>query len=322
MERSCCAVIVAAGGSTRMGCPKQTLVLEDAPVIAWTLHAFEEARSVSSMVLVIREEDRAAMENVVARYGISKPVFFAAGGKERQLSVYHGLLAVPSGTEYVAVHDGARLLVTPEEIDAVIAAAGPEMGTALAVRVKDTIKEVNPEGIVVSTPERETLRAVQTPQVFPFARFFKEMERAVAEAGLQECFVNMGYMPHSVIPTWQRAASLLLLPLRKEPEAGGILTGKFFEYLASGSPILAFGPKDGDLAAALAQTGAGTIFQWDEKEAVKEYMLETYYKWLKDCGKETACKSEKIENPQILRYSRREQAARLSDLLDNMTTEV
>lgn len=181
MERSCCAVIVAAGGSTRMGCPKQTLVLEDAPVIAWTLHAFEEARSVSSMVLVIREEDRAAMEDVVARYGISKPVFFAPGGKERQLSVYHGLLAVPSGTEYVAVHDGARLLVTPEEIDAVIAAAGPEMGTALAVRVKDTIKEVNPEGIVVSTPERETLRAVQTPQVFPFARFFKEMERAVAE---------------------------------------------------------------------------------------------------------------------------------------------
>ena len=150
----------------------------------------------------------------------------------------------------------------------------------------------------------------------------KSVERAVAEAGLQECFVNMGYMPHSVIPTWQRAASLLLLPLRKEPEAGGILTGKFFEYLASGSPILAFGPKDGDLAAALAQTGAGTIFQWDEKEAVKEYMLETYYKWLKDCGKETACKSEKIENPQILRYSRREQAARLSDLLDNMTTEV
>ena len=150
----------------------------------------------------------------------------------------------------------------------------------------------------------------------------KSVEQAVEEAGLQKYYINMGYMPHSVIPTWQSAASLLLLPLRKEPESGGILTGKFFEYLASGSPILAFGPKDGDLAAALTQTGAGTIFQWDEKEAVKEYLLETYCKWLKDCGKDTACKSEKIENPQILRYSRREQAARLSDLLDNMTTEV
>ena len=85
MERSCCAVIVAAGGSTRMGCPKQTLVLEGASVIAWTLRAFEEAGSVSSIVLVIREEDKAAMEDMVARYGISKPVFFAAGGRERQL---------------------------------------------------------------------------------------------------------------------------------------------------------------------------------------------------------------------------------------------
>ena len=147
MERSCCAVIVAAGGSTRMGCPKQTLVLEGASVIAWTLRAFEEA----------------------------------AGGRERQLSVYHGLLAVPSDAEYVAVHDGARFLVTPEEIDMVINAAGPEMGTALAVCVKDTIKEVDAEGIVVSTPARETLRAVQTPQVFPFARFLGEMEQAVAE---------------------------------------------------------------------------------------------------------------------------------------------
>lgn len=181
MERSCCAVIVAAGGSTRMGCPKQTLVLEGASVIAWTLRAFEEARSVSSIVLVIREEDKAAMEDMVARYGISKPVFFAAGGRERQLSVYHGLLAVPSDAEYVAVHDGARFLVTPEEIDMVINAAGPEMGTALAVCVKDTIKEVDAEGIVVSTPARETLRAVQTPQVFPFARFLGEMEQAVAE---------------------------------------------------------------------------------------------------------------------------------------------
>ena len=181
MERSCCAVIVAAGGSTRMGCPKQTLVLEGASVIAWTLRAFEEARSVSSIVLVIREEDKAAIEDAVARYGISKPVFFAAGGRERQLSVYHGLRAGPSDAENGAVHDGARLLVTPEEIDMVINAAGPEMGTALAVRVKDTIKEVDAEGIVVSTPARETLRAGQAPQVFPFARFLGEMEQAVAE---------------------------------------------------------------------------------------------------------------------------------------------
>lgn len=148
----------------------------------------------------------------------------------------------------------------------------------------------------------------------------KSVERAVAEAGLQECFVNMGYMPHSVIPTWQRAASLLLLPLRKEPEAGGILTGKFFEYLASGSPILAFGPKNGDLAAALAETGAGTIFQWDEKEPIKKYLLALYGKWLEDCGKETFDdRAKEITDPKILHYSRKEEAVKLSELLNSIT---
>ena len=148
----------------------------------------------------------------------------------------------------------------------------------------------------------------------------KSVERAVAEAGLQECFVNMGYMPHSVVPTWQRAASLLLLPLRKEPEAGGILTGKFFEYLASGSPILAFGPKNGDLAAALAETGVGTIFQWDEKEPIKKYLLALYGKWLEDCGKETFDdRAKEITDPKILHYSRKEEAVKLSEFLNSIT---
>lgn len=181
MERTCCAVIVAAGGSTRMGCAKQLLPLAGDPAIAWTLRAFEEAKKVSSLVLVIREEDRAAMEDILARVGIHKPVAFASGGSERQLSVSHGLCAVPEGSAYVAIHDGARLLVTPEEIDAVISLADSETGAALAVRVKDTIKVASPEGLVISTPARETLWAVQTPQVFPFSRFCREMERAVEE---------------------------------------------------------------------------------------------------------------------------------------------
>lgn len=146
----------------------------------------------------------------------------------------------------------------------------------------------------------------------------KSVERAVAEASLAGSFVNMGYLSHPLVPAWQRAASLLLLPLRKEPEAGGILTGKFFEYLASGSPILAFGPKNGDLAAALRETDSGVIFQWNEKEAVKKYILELYHKTLPG-----SCppRRESPSNPAVLRYSRVEESKKLSELLNNIVTK-
>lgn len=184
MERDCCAVIVAAGSSTRMGCPKQLLPLLGEPALAWTLRAFEKAAAIRSIVLVIRKEDRAAMEEIAARCGVTKPLRFAAGGAERQLSVRAGLLAAPEGTQLAAVHDGARALITPEQIDAVVRAAGGEVGAALAVRVKDTIKIADENGLVVSTPARESLWAVQTPQVFPYPRLCAEMERAVSQGKL------------------------------------------------------------------------------------------------------------------------------------------
>ena len=184
MERACCGVIVAAGSSTRMGCAKQFLPLLGEPAIAWTLRAFQNAGSIASLVLVIREEDGEAMREIAARCGVTKPLALVPGGAERQLSVRAGVLAAPRGTQLVAIHDGARALVTPAQIDAAVRAASFPEGAALAVRVKDTIKMTDENGLVVSTPARESLWAVQTPQVFPYGRFCAEMERAVAEGRL------------------------------------------------------------------------------------------------------------------------------------------
>ena len=184
MDSACCAVVVAAGSSSRMGAPKQLMELLGVPAIVWTLRAFDRAETVSSLVLVVREEDRETIGELASRFGIRKPFVFASGGSERQLSVLSGLRAVPRGTRLAAVHDGARCLVTPGEIDAAVRAAGEECGSALAVRVKDTIKTASPDGLVLSTPPRDSLWAVETPQVFPYERFLLETERAAAEGRL------------------------------------------------------------------------------------------------------------------------------------------
>lgn len=88
--------------------------------------------------------------------------------------------------------------------------------------------------------------------------------------------IDMGYMPHSQVCRWQKSATVLLLPLRKEPESAGILAGKYFEYLASGNAILAFGPEDGALEDALCETGSGRIYDWEEKDRLKTYIRELY----------------------------------------------
>ena len=103
-----------------------------------------------------------------------------------------------------------------------------------------------------------------------------EVLSAIKEMGLGECVADMGYIPHSEIPVWQRKARVLLLPLRVEPESGAILAGKFFEYLASRRPIIAFGPTDGEMASVLKTTEAGNIFEWNEEKRLRE-TIEKYY---------------------------------------------
>lgn len=176
------AILVAAGNSTRMGgvC-KQLISVCGRPVLYHTLRAFEEADRVDGVVLVCREQEKKAFQGLIEEYRFKKVLKLVTGGETRQASVAGGIGAAPSDTDFFAIHDGARCLITHELIDAVIEDAAVFKASAAGVPVKDTIKVVSPQGIVASTPDRSTLWAVQTPQVFERPLYLAAMEKAISE---------------------------------------------------------------------------------------------------------------------------------------------
>ena len=137
----------------------------------------------------------------------------------------------------------------------------------------------------------------------------------ISANGLDANFVNMGYVAHGTAVEWQQKASLLLLPLRKEPEAAAILTGKFFEYLAAGPRILAFGPTDGDLARALEETQSGTICDWNQKQAIRDAIDAAWANHL--ASNITGSRF----SAAALKYSRKELTGKLSGLLNDITNK-
>jgi 2-C-methyl-D-erythritol 4-phosphate cytidylyltransferase len=179
----CCAVILAAGASTRMNLPigKQFFPILGMPSVARTISAFEKADEIGSIVIVCREDDFEQMKIIARGIGAKKIAAVVPGGETRQQSAAAGLTAVPKDAEFVAVHDGARPLVRPEEIDACVADAREYGASALAVPVKDTIKITDEAGFVASTPERSYLWAVQTPQVFRRSDYEAAMRGALGE---------------------------------------------------------------------------------------------------------------------------------------------
>lgn len=164
--KSCGVVIVAAGSASRMGgIDKVMAPLAGEPMIARTVHAFQECDAVKKIVVVTRED--LILPITVLCSGMSKVKAVVAGGSSRQESVHLGLNALSGEVQLVAVHDGARPLVSWQMIDRVIRAANTYGAAAPAIPVKDTIKVVK-GGVVEQTPDRSTLFAVQTPQVFDF----------------------------------------------------------------------------------------------------------------------------------------------------------
>jgi 2-C-methyl-D-erythritol 4-phosphate cytidylyltransferase len=166
------AVLVAAGTSTRMGgLDKIWAPVAGAPLIAWTVAAFERTPEIAASVLVVAAERIAAAEALAAAYGWRR-TRIVAGGARRRDSVRCGLEALPARCRWVVVHDGARPLVTAAAITAGLALAR-ERGTAIASEpVKETIKRVE-ASLVVETPARAHLRLLQTPQIFPRARLLR-----------------------------------------------------------------------------------------------------------------------------------------------------
>ena len=164
--KQCGAVIVAAGSATRMGGIDKVMAdLGGEPMIVRTARAFQNCDAIASIVIVTREDLIRPISDLCR--DMKKVAAVVAGGKSRQESVHLGLNALPKGTKLAAVHDGARPLVSWQVIDRVVRAANTYGAAAPAIPVKDTIKVVQGR-LVRETPDRSSLMAVQTPQVFDF----------------------------------------------------------------------------------------------------------------------------------------------------------
>ena len=160
----CGAVIVAAGSASRMGgIDKVMAPLQGEPMVLRTVREFQNCDAIREIVVVTRSDLILPIMSLVQ--GLDKVKAVVAGGESRQESVNLGLNALSSKVKLVAVHDGARPLITWQVIDRVIRAANSYGAAAPAIPVKDTIKTVR-GGIVKETPDRKLLYAVQTPQVF------------------------------------------------------------------------------------------------------------------------------------------------------------
>lgn len=160
----CGAVIVAAGTASRMGgIDKVMAPIAGEPMLIHTVRAFQNCDAIDEIVIVTREDLLTTVMDLCA--GFSKVQAVVLGGAERPESVFAGLNALSGKVRLAAIHDGARPLINGAVIDRTVRAANTYGAAAPAVPVKDTIKVVK-GGIVRATPDRNTLRAVQTPQVF------------------------------------------------------------------------------------------------------------------------------------------------------------
>lgn len=161
------AVIVAAGNSTRMGgVNKQFLLIDGVPVLIRTLLAFSQSDMIDEIIVAAREEDIPKMFAMIKEYKVLKVTDIVKGGKTRQESVFNAIRRSSPLSEYFAIHDGARPLVTEEIIENTVREAFLTDAAATGVRVKDTVKVVNENGFITATPDRNYLWAVHTPQVF------------------------------------------------------------------------------------------------------------------------------------------------------------
>lgn len=176
----CAAVIVAAGSAKRMkGTDKIMAELCGEPLIIHTLRAFQQSDDIQEIVLVTREDLLEPLSELCVAKKITKITKICRGGETRAASVQAGLDQVSKDCGFVAIHDGARPLVSQTVIHDAVRKAAKFNAAAPAVPVKDTIKEVH-GGIVTATPDRSALWAVQTPQVFSLELYKAALDKVIA----------------------------------------------------------------------------------------------------------------------------------------------
>ncbi|MBQ8928631.1 MAG: 2-C-methyl-D-erythritol 4-phosphate cytidylyltransferase [Oscillospiraceae bacterium] len=177
------AILVCAGNASRMqGINKILMPLGDSNVVGHSMMRFEACPDISDIIVVTKPEFFDAIRVTARALSITKLRDVTEGGETRQQSVMQGLRLVPKEAAYIAIHDGARPLVRPEHIAAVIKDARVFGGATLGVPVKDTIKAVD-DGLITDTPPRASLWITQTPQVFRKRLYFEAVDFAL-EHGL------------------------------------------------------------------------------------------------------------------------------------------
>jgi len=164
------AVVLCAGVGNRFSADgtltKQNVLLLGIPVAVHTLLAFEKSETVNEVIVVVREGEQDIFEDYVRKYALSKVKKIILGGETRQESSLKGFDEIDDASQYVAIHDGARCLVTPKIIDDTVRAAYEHRAAAAAERCRDTVKTADRDGCIEDTVDREKVWLVKTPQVF------------------------------------------------------------------------------------------------------------------------------------------------------------
>ena len=163
------AIILAAGSGNRMNSitKKQFLLLDNKPLVYYSLNAFEES-AIDEIIIVTGKDDIEYCKNeIVQAYNFKKVSNIIEGGEERYNSVYNGLNAIQD-CDNVFIHDSARPMITADLIQAIIDEMETTNALIVGMPVKDTIKMVDDKGFVLDTPDRDFLWQIQTPQVFDF----------------------------------------------------------------------------------------------------------------------------------------------------------
>lgn len=175
------AVIVAGGKGRRMGFDinKVYMMLDGKEILARTLYAFEMCSVIDEIIVVTGADDIDRCRKIVERYGLKKVSHITEGGQERSNSVHNGLKLAKG--EYVLIHDGARCLITIDEITKVAEAVKMHGAAALGVTVKDTLKSIDKDGVITGTVDRDFTVQIQTPQAFIRNEILSLHEKALSE---------------------------------------------------------------------------------------------------------------------------------------------
>ena len=177
-------IVVAAGKGERMnmGVKKQFILLEDKPILYYSLKSFCENDFINEIILVTAKEDIPYCENLVAREGLNKVKQIVEGGVKRQDSVFCGLKSVNKNSNVVLIHDGARPFVESLDLKNLVQVAKVHGSATFGVMLKDTIKVKNDDMYIEKTLDRRNLVAIQTPQAFLYNKLWDAHIRAKQEA--------------------------------------------------------------------------------------------------------------------------------------------